>query len=115
MDDPGCTSFSFLFVCKAQLKLMRNQPGCTAYQNCLKAAENRAATGQAIKKEATQRGKTASPLSLVTVLTTVTENREQEVMLSSPVSLAPLILEQSKCHEDGSPHIGYVTPRFVDR
>lgn len=34
----------------------------------------------------------------VTVLTTVTENREQEVMLSSPVSLAPLSLEQSRCH-----------------
>jgi len=34
----------------------------------------------------------------VTVLTTVTKNREQEVMLSSPVSLAPPVLEQSKCH-----------------
>ena len=71
--------------------------------------------GTSHKKEATQRGKTASPLSLVTVLTTVTENREQEVMLSSPVSLAPLILEQSKCHEHGGPHIGNVTSRFVDR
>jgi hypothetical protein len=30
----------------------------------------------------------------VTVLTPVTENREQEVMLSSPVSLAPSKLEQ---------------------
>jgi hypothetical protein len=35
----------------------------------------------------------------VTVLTTATENREQEVMLSSPVSLAPPNLEQSRCHE----------------
>jgi 3,4-dihydroxy-2-butanone 4-phosphate synthase len=34
----------------------------------------------------------------VTVLTTVTENREQEVMLSSPVSLAPPMTEQSRCH-----------------
>jgi hypothetical protein len=34
----------------------------------------------------------------VTVLTTVTENREQEVMLSSPVSLAPPTPEQSRCH-----------------
>ena len=33
----------------------------------------------------------------VTVLTTVTENREQEVMLSSPVSLAPRKREQSGC------------------
>jgi hypothetical protein len=33
----------------------------------------------------------------VTVLTTVTENREQEVMLSSPVSLAPRMEEQSGC------------------
>ena len=33
----------------------------------------------------------------VTVLTTVTENREQEVMLSSPVSLAPSRVEQSGC------------------
>ena len=53
---------------------------------------------QWIKKEATQRGKTASPFSLVAVLTTATENREQEVMLSSPVSLAPPKLEQSRCH-----------------
>src|SRR5689334_23007736 len=37
----------------------------------------------------------------VTVLTTVTENREQEVMLSSPVSLAPPMTEQSRCHVDG--------------
>ena len=50
-----------------------------------------------IKKEATQRGKTASPFSLVAVLTTATENREQEVMLSSPVSLAPRKLVQSRC------------------
>jgi hypothetical protein len=35
----------------------------------------------------------------VTVLTTATENREQEVMLSSPVSLAPPNLEQARCHE----------------
>jgi hypothetical protein len=35
----------------------------------------------------------------VTVLTTATENREQEVMLSSPVSLAPPNLRQSRCHE----------------
>jgi len=34
----------------------------------------------AAKKEATQRGNTASPLFPVTVLTTVTKNREQEVM-----------------------------------
>jgi hypothetical protein len=34
----------------------------------------------------------------VTVLTTVTDNREQEVMLSSPVSLAPPTPEQSRCH-----------------
>ena len=65
------------------------------------------------KKEATQRGKTASPLSLVTVLTTVTENREQEVMLSSPVSLAPSTLEQSRCQAATSTHIGYVTPGFI--
>lgn len=32
------------------------------------------------KKEATQRGNTASPVFPVTVLTTVTKNREQEVM-----------------------------------
>jgi hypothetical protein len=50
------------------------------------------------KKEATQRGKTASPLFPATVLTTVTENREQEVMLSSPLSLAPSRIEQSRCH-----------------
>jgi hypothetical protein len=66
------------------------------------------------KKEATQRGKTASPLSLVTVLTTVTENREQELMLSSPVSLAPSTIEQSKCHGSRSTHIGYVAQRFID-
>jgi hypothetical protein len=42
----------------------------------------------------------------VTVLTTVTENREQEVMLSSPVSLAPLTLEQSRCHCRGLTRIG---------
>lgn len=35
----------------------------------------------------------------VAVLTTATVNREQEVMLSSPVSLAPLILEQSQCQQ----------------
>ncbi|HKQ07264.1 MAG TPA: hypothetical protein VJ464_19215 [Blastocatellia bacterium] len=34
----------------------------------------------------------------VTVLTTVTDNREQEVMLPSPVSLAPHTPEQSRCH-----------------
>lgn len=66
------------------------------------------------KKEATQRGKTASPLSLVTVLTTVTENREQEVMLSSPVSLAPLKQVQSECHDARSTHFGYVVQRFID-
>ena len=66
------------------------------------------------KKEATQRGKTASPFSLVTVLTTATENREQEVMLSSPVSLAPSTLEQSKCHESVSTHIGYVSRYFIE-
>jgi hypothetical protein len=60
------------------------------------------------KKEATQRGKTASPFSLVTVLTTATENREQEVMLSSPVSLAPLRTEQSRCHGLEITQIGYV-------
>ena len=49
------------------------------------------------KKEATQRGKTASPLFPVAVLTTATKNREQEVMLSSPVSLAPPEQLQSKC------------------
>jgi len=35
----------------------------------------------------------------VTVLTTVTDNREQEVMLPSPVSLAPPTPEQSRCHD----------------
>jgi hypothetical protein len=65
------------------------------------------------KKEATQRGKTASPLSLVTVLTTVTENREQEVMLPSPVSLAPSTTEQSRCHEWRSAHFGYVAHHFI--
>ncbi len=50
----------------------------------------------------------------VTVLTTVTENREQEVMLSSPVSLAPSTLEQSKCHRSRSTHIGYVAQQFFD-
>jgi len=35
----------------------------------------------------------------VIVLTTTTENREQEVMLSSPVSLAPPMLVQSRCHQ----------------
>ncbi|HJQ71112.1 MAG TPA: hypothetical protein VKA70_19205, partial [Blastocatellia bacterium] len=35
----------------------------------------------------------------VAVLTTATVNREQEVMLSSPVSLAPQILEQSQCQQ----------------
>jgi hypothetical protein len=48
----------------------------------------------------------------VTVLTTVTENREQEVMLSSPVSLAPLTLEQSKCHIPGVTHSGNNGQRF---
>ena len=42
----------------------------------------------------------------VTVLTTVTENREQEVMLSSPVSLAPPKPEQSRCHVAGGTHSG---------
>jgi hypothetical protein len=42
----------------------------------------------------------------VTVLTTVTENREQEVMLSSPVSLAPPESEQSRCHAAGGTHSG---------
>src|SRR5437764_12227503 len=42
----------------------------------------------------------------VTVLTTVTENREQEVMLSSPVSLAPPKPEQSRCHARGGTHSG---------
>ena len=45
-------------------------------------------------------------LCLVTVLTTVTKNREQEVMLSSPVSLAPQTVEQSECHLKTGPHIG---------
>ena len=48
----------------------------------------------------------------VTVLTTATVNREQEVMLSSPVSLAPREPEQSKCHELVDPHSGYVGQRF---
>jgi hypothetical protein len=48
----------------------------------------------------------------ITVLTTVTVNREQEVMLSSPVSLAPPEPEQSKCHELVDPHSGYVGQRF---
>ena len=48
----------------------------------------------------------------VTVLTTVTENREQEVMLSSPVSLAPLSLEQSRCHTKRGTHLGYDVQRF---
>ena len=43
----------------------------------------------------------------VIVLTTTTENREQEVMLSSPVSLAPLTIVQSKCHESTITQIGY--------
>lgn len=34
----------------------------------------------------------------VAVLTTATKNREQEVMLSSPVSLAPQEQVQSRCH-----------------
>jgi len=55
--------------------------------------------GWMAKKEATQRGKTASPLFPVAVLTTATKNREQEVMLSSPVSLAPPEQLQSKCQE----------------
>jgi hypothetical protein len=46
-------------------------------------------------------------LSPVAVLTTATENREQEVMLSSPVSLAPLSLEQSRCHVSIGTHSGY--------
>jgi|SRR5205807_7379484 len=50
------------------------------------------------QKEATQRGNTASPCFPVAVLTTATKNREQEVMLSSPVSLAPPDQEQSRCH-----------------
>jgi hypothetical protein len=49
----------------------------------------------------------------VTVLTTATENREQEVMLSSPVSLAPPNPEQSRCHEKDGTHSGYVAQRFV--
>jgi hypothetical protein len=48
----------------------------------------------------------------VTVLTTVTENREQEVMLSSPVSLAPLSLEQSRCHIKIGTHFGYDVQHF---
>src|SRR3954463_5082708 len=48
----------------------------------------------------------------VTVLTTVTENREQEVMLSSPVSLAPLSLEQSRCHTKRGTRSGYDVQRF---
>ena len=48
----------------------------------------------------------------VTVLTTVTENREQEVMLSSPVSLAPLSLEQSRCHTKTGTRFGYDVQHF---
>ena len=43
----------------------------------------------------------------VAVLTTATENREQEVMLSSPVSLAPLTLEQSRCQMPEGTCSGY--------
>jgi hypothetical protein len=50
----------------------------------------------------------------VTVLTTVTVNREQEVMLSSPVSLAPLNLEQSKGHTKPLTHSGYDVQRFSE-
>jgi hypothetical protein len=59
-----------------------------------------------------QRGKTASPCFPVTVLTTVTKNREQEVMLSSPVSLAPPMLEQSRCHTWAGTRFGYNLPLF---
>ena len=48
----------------------------------------------------------------VAVLTTATVNREQEVMLSSPVSLAPPKPEQSKCHELVGTHFGYAGQRF---
>jgi hypothetical protein len=48
----------------------------------------------------------------VTVLTPVTENREQEVMLSSPVSLAPREVEQYECHVPHDTHSGYDVQRF---
>jgi hypothetical protein len=50
----------------------------------------------------------------VAVLTTATENREQEVMLSSPVSLAPLSLEQSRCHMPTGTHSGYNPQQFSE-
>jgi len=50
---------------------------------------------------------TASPCFPVTVLTPVTKNREQEVMLSSPVSLAPQTVEQSGCQIKRATHFGY--------
>ena len=50
----------------------------------------------------------------VAVLTTATENREQEVMLSSPVSLAPLSLEQSKGHWSRGTHSGYMSNNLAN-
>jgi hypothetical protein len=36
------------------------------------------------------------------------------MLSSSPVSLAPSTIEQSKCHGSGSTQIGYVAQRFID-